>query len=266
MHDLVDPDHAVVDEAEAARLRPVAPDLDPQVPGVLRLDHLAAHRGWSLLAPTEPRPVGPVDVVEPRDVRLEAALCPVFLAEHLRDQLLPPIAPLGHRRVGVRLLERQGVRALLEIRVVGAGRGREEVAPGAGPIGGLDHVRVDEDAAQALHAEVLDEPHAAHVGGEVVDLDGTLGRADGVGLVAQVHREALDTRHALVPLGQGLSIDGPDPGVAKVVEVARERAGDEPARPGDDDQVVTLEPTLDVGAEHMAVDFAGHFCITFQPG
>ena len=41
---------------------------------------------------------------------------------------------------------------------------------------------VDEDAAQALDAEVLDEAHAAHVGGEVVDLLGALDRLDGVGL------------------------------------------------------------------------------------
>ena len=53
-------------------------------------------------------------------------------------------------------------------------------------------------------------------------------------------REAFHAGHALVPFRQGLAVDGADAGVAQVVKVAGQRAGDEAAGAGDDDQVVAL--------------------------
>ena len=258
VHDQVDAVQAVVDVAERARLRPVAPDLDAQVAAVLRLEDLAAHRGRCLLATAEPGAVGAVDVVEAGDVGLQAAFRPVLLAEHLADELLPAVAALGHGRVGVGLLERDDVGRLLQVRVVGAGRRGEEVALHAGPVGGLGEVRVDEDAAQALHAEVLDEAHAAHVRGEVVDLGRALDGVDGVLLVAEVHGDRLDARHAQVPVGQGLAVDGPDVRVALLREVARQRPGDEAAGPGDHDEVVLGQAASDAGTGDRVAELLGH--------
>ena len=134
---------------------------------------------------------------------------------------------------------------LLQVGVVGAGRGGEEVPLSAGPPGCIDHVRVDEDAAQALHAKTLDEAHPAHIGGEVVYLYRALDGADGVLLLAQVHGEAFHAGHALVPFRQRLAVDGADARVAKVVEVTSQRACDKPAGAPDDDQVVEMGLSLD---------------------
>ena len=266
MHDQVDAVQAVVDVAERARLAPVAPDLDAQVAAVLGLEDLAAHRGGGLLAAPEPGAVGAVDVVEAGDVGLQAALRPVLLAEHLGDQLLPAVAALGHGRVGIRFLEGDDVRGLLQVRVVGAGGAGEEVALHAGAVGGLGEVRVDEDAAQALHAEVLDEAHAAHVRGEVVDLHRALDGVDGVLLVAEVHGDRLDARHAQVPVGQGLAVDGPDVRVALLREVARQRPGDEAARPGDDDEVVLAEAASDARAGDRVAEVLAHSGVPLWSG
>ena len=81
-------------------------------------------------------------------------------------------------------------------------------------------MRVHQDAAQALHAEVLDESHAAHVGREVIDLHGAFHGLDGVGLLAEVHRQAFHARYALVPFRQRLAVDGADAREAQVVKIA----------------------------------------------
>jgi len=67
---------------------------------------------------------------------------------------------------------------------------------------------VDEDAAQALDPKVLDEPHAAHVCREVVDFDGPLTGANGILVIAQIHAQAFDTRHALIPFGNVVAAVG----------------------------------------------------------
>ncbi len=76
-------------------------------PGVDRFQHLPAHCGGGFLAASEPCPVRPVDVVEAGDVGLQTALGPILLAEHLRDQLLPAVAALGHRGIRVALFQRR---------------------------------------------------------------------------------------------------------------------------------------------------------------
>ena len=206
---------------------------------------LRAERGRRFLAPAVPGAVGAVDVVEAGDGRLEAALGPVLLADDLREELLPAVAALGVGRVGVGFLEGPRPDVLLQVDVVGAGGGGEEVAVGAGPLGGLDHVRVDEDRAQALDAVALDEAHAAHVGGQVVDLDRPLAGPGAVVADADVEDEVLDAGGPLVPLVEGLLVDGPDAREALVVEVADERPGDEAAGPGDDEEVVPFPEVFD---------------------
>ena len=73
---------------------------------------------------------------------------------------------------------------------------------------------VDQDAAQAFDPEALDETHAAHIGGQVVDFHRAFDRPDAVVFLAQVHAQTFDARHALVPVGQRLLVDGADAGEA----------------------------------------------------
>ena len=87
-------------------------------------------------------------------------------------------------------------------------------------------------------AEALDEAHAAHVGRQVVDLRGPFADAPAIGLLAHVEAQALHAVGALVPVGQRLLVDGADPGETLLREIADQRAGDEAAGPGDQDQVI----------------------------
>ncbi len=91
---------------------------------------------------------------------------------------------------------------------------------------------VDQDRAEALHAEAFDEAHAAHVGRQVVDLGGPFADAVAIGLLAHVEAEVLHAVVDLVPIGQRLLIDGANPREPLFLEIAHQRAGDESAGPG----------------------------------
>ncbi len=95
----------------------------------------------------------------------------------------------------------------LQAGVVDASRRRIEISLGTGPPGGLDHVGVDQNAAQALDAEAFDEAHAAHVGREIVDFGGPFADAMAIGFVADVEAEILNAVEDLVPIGQRLFVD-----------------------------------------------------------
>jgi len=241
MRDHVNALHTVVNIHEAAGLLARAPDVDAQILFINRLDHLAAHRGGRLFAAAVPGAVRAVNIVETRDERLHAALVPVFLAEHFGNQFLPAVAALGHRRIRVALFQRANLRVLLQQRVVGAGRAGIKITARAGLVGGLDHVRVDENRAQTFHAEPLDETHAAHVGGEIVNFHRALADAMAVGLVAHVQADVLHAGNVQIPLVKRLLVHRADVGEAFFREIAGEVAADEPAGAGDDDQVVLLQ-------------------------
>ena len=185
-----------------------------------------------------PGAVRAIDVVEAGDVGLQAALGPVFLAEHFRHQLLPAVAALGHGRIGIRFFQRAHVRVLLQGGVVGAGRGREEVAADASPVGGLDHVGIDQDAAQAFHAEALDKAHPAHIGRQVIDFHRAFDGADGSSLFRSDPCKGIPRPARAGTSGQRLFIDGADMGEALIVEITGQRAGDEAACTGNDDQII----------------------------
>ena len=57
----------------------------------------------------------------------------------------------------------------------------------------------------------LDEAHAAHVGGEVVDHPGALGGGPAGLEQVEVAHLVLDARRLLVPLGERLDVDAADP-------------------------------------------------------
>jgi len=240
--DHLDAAHAVVHIHEAARLRAVAPDFDRAGLLVLGLDHLAADGCGRLFASTVPGAERAIDIVESGDKRLQAALVPVFLAEHLRHQFLPAVAALGHGRIDVGLLQGTHVGVLLEPGVIDAGGGGEEISLGTGAIGGLDHVGVDEDAAQALHAEAFDKAHPSHVRGQVVHLGGAFAGTPAVLFNAQVQTQRLHARRALVPLAERLFVDRADARKTALVQIADQRAGDESAGAAHHDQGVLVGP------------------------
>ena len=71
-------------------------------------------------------------------------------------------------------------------------------------------MRVDQHRQHAQGRVVLDEAHAAHVGGEVVDDHGVARRSFAGVLVLQIQLQILRLGKTLVPLVEGLDIDGAD--------------------------------------------------------
>ena len=144
-----------------------------------------------------------VDVVVAGDAGLEAEVLVVVAGHPLAEQLLPAVAVLGHGRVGVVLPQRVDLgRLLLAGRVDAGRRGVEEPLHARLP-GRLEHVGGDQHRQHAQRLVVLDEAHAAHVGGEVVDhvdaVAGALARRQ----VLKVGASVVDVVEALVPLVTG---------------------------------------------------------------
>ena len=102
---------AVVDVHERAGLLAVAPDLDLVLARQLGVDHLAADRGRRLLAAAVTGAVRAVDIVVARDPGRDAVVLAEVAAHALAEQLLPAVAVLRHRRIGVLFLERGDVGA-----------------------------------------------------------------------------------------------------------------------------------------------------------
>ena len=100
---------------------------------------------------------------------------------------------------------------------------------------------VDEDGAQAFHAEAFDKAHAAHVGRQIVNLDGAFADAVAIIFIADIQAEVLHPGHRKIPLIEGFLVHGADAGEAFSLEVAGEVAGDEAAGAGDHYQIVFLE-------------------------
>ena len=100
---------------------------------------------------------------------------------------------------------------------------------------------VDENGAQAFDAEAFDEAHAAHVGGQVVDLHGAFANSAAIGLNAHVQTQILNAGNVEIPFVKRLFVHRADVGKAPLLEVPCEVAGNKPARAGDDDQIVFLQ-------------------------
>ena len=84
----------------------------------------------------------------------------------------------------------------------------------------------------------LDEPHPAHVAGEVVDVrdaaDGLPARLER----AEVGDAVVDPGKHLVPLVERLDVDGAKVREALLLQVADEPTADESAGAGDEDRIV----------------------------
>ena len=78
-----------------------------------RLDDLAAYRRWRLLAPAIVGANGAVDIVVARQTRDDPEVLGEVPAHPFAEQLLPPVAILGHRGVRVRFTEGAGWAAVV---------------------------------------------------------------------------------------------------------------------------------------------------------
>src|SRR5688500_18468418 len=106
------------------------------------------------------------------------------------------------------------------------------------------YVGIDEHRQHALRLVSLDEPHAAHVGGEVEYEACTARGLIGGGALAQVELPVLHVGKSLVPLVQGLDVHRADPPVAFASQLGHEVPADEPAAAGDKDQVLFSDKGL----------------------
>ena len=174
-----------------------------------------------------------VDVVVAGDARDQAEVLPEVAGHPLAEELLPPVAILGHRGVCVAFAEWNDVRIGLLVRGVDTCRRGIEIALDAGLAGGHQQVRVDQDREHAVSLVRLDEAHPAHVGGEVVDDPRAVDRLLGGFAEGQVKALVLGAVEALVPVVEGLDIDRPNL-LALTQEVRDEVASDETAGAGDD--------------------------------
>ena len=94
----------------------------------------------------------------------------------------------------------------------------------------LQHVRIDQHGQHAQRLVVLDEAHAAHVGGQVVNLHGALGGRLAVFLEIQIEGEILDVVEALVPFVERLDVHRANVAVALLAQQRDQRAANKTAR------------------------------------
>ncbi len=166
---LIDAFDTVVDVHEATGLFAVAPDFDFFLAGFTRINDLAANRGRRFFASAIPGAVRTIDVMEPRHARYQAVVLAEVAAHPFGEQLLPTVTIFWHCRIGVVSLSGTTSSFLL-VRVVDARAAGVEEPTDFGFVRGLKQVRVDQHAQHAQRIVIFDEAHAAHIGGQVVDL------------------------------------------------------------------------------------------------
>ena len=96
---------------------------------------------------------------------------------------------------------------------------------------------IDEDGEHAEPLVELNESHAAHVGGEIVDLVTALHGGEAGGLLLKIHRQILGCRKALTPVRFGLTVHGADM-MPFLQELADKMSADKTAGPGDENSFV----------------------------
>ena len=156
-------------------------------------------------------------------------------AHPLAEKFFPAVTILGLGGVGVLFLQRGEVGIALLAGGVNAGRRRVEKALDAVLLGRHQHVGVDQNREHAERPVVLDKAHAAHVGGEIVDQRRAFERFFAGFLFAEIEHDIFDIVELLVPLAQGLDVDGANRPEALPPQIGHEMPADKPARSADHD-------------------------------
>src|SRR5262249_55142964 len=119
-----------------------------------------------------------------------------------------------------------------------------------------------QNATQALYSESLNEPHAAHVSGQIVNLNGSLADPMTVFLLAAIQAQALHARYAQIPFIKGLLIHRPNAPEAFLFEIQSQVAGNKSSRPSDDDQIIFSQLWVSLNdsfAFHASLQFIDGF-------
>mmetsp|Transcript_3026 Transcript_3026/g.7396 ORF Transcript_3026/g.7396 Transcript_3026/m.7396 type:complete len:219 (+) Transcript_3026:780-1436(+) len=162
----------------------------------------------------------------------------------LGAELLEAVGVLGGSRPRVRLPEAATLHLGVQLLVLGVdARARcvEETLAPAAP-GGLQHVETNHRVVVHNDAVVgLDEPHAAHVGGEVEHVLAPSANLHAIVVYAEIHQVELVAKHrflhVLIPLPVAR-----DNVVPLLLEPLGEVAGDESPRPRDADPERLFRP------------------------
>jgi len=85
---------------------------------------------------------------------------------------------------------------------------------------------------------VLDEAHAPHVGGQIVDVRSALGDLFAVLFEVQIERTVFHVIEPLVPLSEGLDVNRSDPPPSLPAQRGNQRSTDEATRACDYHQTV----------------------------
>jgi hypothetical protein len=100
----------------------------------------------------------------------------------------------GKGRVGILFLQRNHIRGLLLVAVVDAGRGGVEKPLDSLFPSGHEHVCIGQHAQHAESLVVFNKAHAAHVGSQLEDNLGALGRLHATVFVFEVQNQVFDPR------------------------------------------------------------------------
>ncbi len=174
--------------------------------GLFGFDDLAAHGRGRFFPAALVRAKRPVHVVVARDAADETVVLFKVPAHALGEELLPTVAILGQRRIGILFLQGDDVRIGLLFAVVHASGGGKEEALDARFPRGHQHVRVRQHTQHAKSLVVFDKAHAAHVRGKLKNDIRVVGSGLAVRAVAQIERKVLNPLGGLVPLVQRLDI------------------------------------------------------------
>ena len=151
--------------------------------------NLAAQRRRRLFPSAVPGAERTEDVVKPDNARVEPVILAVMQAEALGDELLPSVGVLRRGGVGLLFTQRHNLGfGLAVLRVDAGGRG-VEIAGGAIPARRFERMRVDQHIiVQNLGVMLGDEPHAAHVGRQRVDVVDAARRLEAVSPAPEVQQ------------------------------------------------------------------------------
>ena len=170
----------------------------------------------------------------------EAEVLGEVAAHPLAEKFFPAIAVFRLRRVGIFLFKGRDVGARLLVGRVNAGGRGVEKAPHPRLARGHEQMRVDEHAEHAKGLVELNEPHAAHVGGQVVDLrrafDGFFARFS----FLEVELQVFDAVEPLIPFLEGFEVDRPQIRAALPKQVGDQVSPDKSTRAANDNFLALL--------------------------
>jgi len=126
---------------------------------------------------------------------------------------------------------------------------------GTGPVRSLNHMRIDKDASQALHTESLDEAHAAHVRGQIIDFRRSLANAPTGVLRTTIEAKMFRVGKTLIPFPKRFLIHCADTFEALITEIFDQMSADEATGTGDNDENILRFPFGAIGSGEIHIPY-----------